>query len=485
MVFDRIQNRILLLFVGLVSAIVLVSGGLLDWAVRRSLEAELGRKLIALAQAVSASLEPEEIAVIRETTGPRAERRLGEKIRRFKNGTDAARIFLFDPDKRILLDTHSDDAAPPSAVGLLFFESELQSVRNGDPAHSILFRGEDGRPAMTGFSPLFADGEVIGGVAVEGSAAFLAAADAIRNRLVWIAALSVFAAVVLGLLLARTITRPVGRLLAASERIGRGDYTEPIPRLGRDEIGNLTRTMEAMRLSILERENELKAMVAGVAHEIRNPLGGMELFAGLLQDRVKEESSAAGPVDHIVREIGHLKEIVNRFLDFARPRLPVPESCNVREAVDSCLRLLLPAHPARPVTLNCRIGPADAVRCDPNHLREILMNLLKNALEAMPGGGTLVITSRPAGPFIRIRIGDSGRGIPDPVRPQIFTPFFTTRPEGTGLGLSIAKSLAEANGGRLLLAASGPDGTVFEMDLPPSGEANPAPQRNGGRREGR
>jgi signal transduction histidine kinase len=461
----RIQNRILFLFVGLVVSIILLSGWLLDWSIRRSLEAELGRKLIAVAQAVSASLDPEEIAVLMEGPGPRTARRLDEKINRFRTKTEVARIYLFDTRERILLDTGVEDQSRPSDVDLLFFKSELEAVWRGNPAHSILFEGVDGRPAMTGFSPVLVDGAVRAGVAVEGSATFLDAARQMRNRLISIAALSIFSAIGLGLFLARTITQPIKRLVTASNRIGRGDYSAPVLEPGKDEIGHLAGTMEIMRRSILERENELKALVAGVAHEIRNPLGGMELFAGLLKDDVKPGTPASKNVEHIAREIGHLKEIVNRFLDFARPQKPVQESCRVRDILQSCLDLIDGPLSNRHIRVENRISDFDTVWVDPNHLKEILLNLVQNSLDALPENGTLILTSRREGPFLVLHIEDTGRGIPEEIRAQIYTPFFTTRPDGTGLGLSIAKSLVEANGGGLHLISSGPDGTKFEIRL--------------------
>lgn len=464
MFFNRIQNRILFLFVGLVIGIVLLSGWLLDWSIRRSLEAELGRKLIAVAQIISASLDGDEVTALLEVPGPRTRQRLEERIGRFRTGTEIARIRLFDREERILFDSRPEQSENAD-IGLIFFTSEIQLVWGGYPAHSILFQGLDGRPAMTGFSPVILGGAVRAGVAVEGSATFLDAARKMRNRLIGIAAVSILLAIGLGLLLAQTITRPIKRLVTASNRIGRGDYSAPVLEPARDEIGHLAGTMEIMRKSILERENELKAMVAGVAHEIRNPLGGMELFAGLLEDEVTPETPASKHVDHIVREIGHLKEIVNRFLDFARPQKPVQESCRVQNILQSCLDLLGRPLSTRHIRVENRIADSGKVWVDPNHLKEILLNLLQNSLDALEENGSIILSSRHEDSFLILCIEDTGLGIPEEIRAQIYTPFFTTRQDGTGLGLSIAKSLAEANGVTLHLVRSGPDGTVFEIRL--------------------
>src|SRR4030042_3799299 len=125
--------------------------------------------------------------------------------------------------------------------------------------------------------------------------------------------------------------------------------------------------MEAMRRSIIARERELKTLVAGVAHEIRNPLGGMELFAGLLADEVRGNTEASGYVTRIRGEIGHIQAVVNRFMDFARPQKPVPQCCSAAACIAETAALLPLSHGKNSIDLDLP-GSSCRVWTDPNHL---------------------------------------------------------------------------------------------------------------------
>ncbi len=138
-----------------------------------------------------------------------------------------------------------------------------------------------------------------------------------------LAAVSVLAAV----LATFSITRNVRRLAAAAERIGAGDLHEPVSIKTRDELGLLGETMERMRIQLAERDAKKQQMLAGIAHEVRNPLAGMTLFAGILRDEVSEGDERRGHVEKIQRELDYLERVVSDFLEYARR--PKPELTDV------------------------------------------------------------------------------------------------------------------------------------------------------------
>jgi signal transduction histidine kinase len=461
----RIQHRIILLFVLFAVAVFLISGWTLQWMIRQSLEAELGRKLTAVASAAAILLSEEEIDYLRRGLGPRATQRLRQSLLDLQDRTSLKRIYFFDLDGRSLLDTE-DVAAGEPYYQLRFYQREMEAIRAGSTAHTILFRDIHDRPAMTGLAPLITAGKTVGGVGVEGSATFLDALGRLQTRLYVIGLLGALAAVLLGALLARTITRPVNALVAASRKIGSGDYSETIAVQSRDEIGTLAATMEDMRKSVLERERELKAMLAGVAHEIRNPLGGIELFVGLLSDHVAADAEPKKHVQRIAREVAQLKGIVESFLEYARPKSPTPEPCSLDGLLRETASLLDSQMTSRDIALS--IEPPDPdppVEADPQHLKRIFLNLLRNALQAVPDGGKIRIWWQQAGREVKVTLADTGSGIPPEAAGRIFDPFFTTRQSGTGLGLAIVKTLVEANGGSIQLVRSGQDGTIFDIML--------------------
>ena len=469
MFFHRIHYRIISLFVILVIAILFISGRMLHWTIRQSLEAEVGRKLMAVANAVSVQFEEEEIGFLVEGIGSRTKTHLLHRLLRMKKATQVKRIFLFDMEGKSLLDTEQTTDPGNSYFRLQFYRTEIEEIKKGRSAHSILFQGIDKEPTMTGFAPLLQNEQFVGGVGVDGSISFLGAVFQMRERLYRIGIAAAFVAVILGLLMARTITGPLWKLVKASRQIGQGDVSEPVPSLGKGEIGLLAQTMEEMRNSVIERERELKTMLAGVAHEIRNPLGGIELFAGLLSDEVAQNKNATAHMERITSEVTHLKEIVNSFLDYARPQEPSKENFLLREVLFDVRLLLENELKTHNIILPLPKDTDDAtVFADPEHVKRILLNLIRNAIQAMPDGGKMHIRWEKTDHTIELYLKDEGRGIPQEIRDKIFTPFFTTRDKGTGLGLSIVKGLIEANDGTIRLASSDKKGTEFVVSLPKS-----------------
>ena len=466
MFLDRIQIRLTVLVALLIALILGVGGWTLDWIVRQSLETELANKLVAVARAASMMFDEEQVTFVFQGFGPRVEKQFRDRLAAFQKATGANRITVLDPEGRALLDTEESQPGVFPHFQTFLYRKAAETLRSGQPTSSILFEDIDGRPAMIGFAPLLAGGRTVGGIGVEGSVTFLDSMRILRWRLVGIGLAGFLLAVAAGALMARSITRPVGQLVHVSQKIGEGDYTTPIPGRPRGEIGFLTRAMETMRQGIVVREQELKTMLAGVAHEIRNPLGGIELFSGLLLDETSPRSKARTHVQRIQKETAHLKYIVDRFLTFARPHPPNPSECRISDLVEEIRLLLGPKLTQERIVLQIQDSGEAAAWIDPSHGRQIFLNLVLNAAAAMSEGGIVRIGLVRNGDFLDVSVRDTGTGIPEDIRPSIFTPFFTTREEGTGLGLSIVKSLVEANSGSIRLAATFSQGTEFVISLP-------------------
>ena len=464
MFFQKLQIRLIFIFVSFVIVILLISGWMLQWMIRQNLEAELGNKLTAVAGAASVQFDEEEIGYLIQTIGPRTHEVLSEKLRLLKQTAGVKRIYFFDSEGKSLLDTDSKINRGDVYFNLRFYPNEIEAVRSGKTVHTVLFYSTEGEPAMSGYAPLMLANAVVGGVGVDGSVPFLGAVRTLRKRLLWIGISGSILAVILGMVFAGTISRPVSKLAHSSKRIGMGDYDKPISLQDKGEIGLLAQTMEEMRKNIIEREKELKAMVAGIAHEIRNPIGGIELFTGLLDDETKSNPKVRSHVQRIANEVRYLKEIVNRFLEFARPKEPQKEAVNLGNIIGEVESLLADQIENQKIriTRSKNINRL-TVFVDPGHLKEIVLNLVQNAVQALPDGGELRFEAVEEQNTIRLRIGDTGPGIPANMRTDIFRPFFTTREKGTGLGLPIVRGLVEANGGTIRLLPKDTPGTEFEI----------------------
>jgi len=282
-------------------------------------------------------------------------------------------------------------------------------------------------------------------------------------------------------LLARQVAEPVRRLADASRRIASGDYTPRLASRSRDEMGSLVADFNSMAKALAEqradlvRRKQLEAwaeMARSIAHEIKNPLTPIQLSAEhvrrLLADRgVLPSPEIDACLDSIVRQVRDLRDISQAFSTYARlPDLvlePADPSSFLAEVV-------APYRAAPPPGIDVReaYGDAPPVRIDRRILSRALVNLVANAIEAMPRGGTLTVAARKDanGGGAILSVADTGVGIGPDARARLFEPYFSTKSSGTGLGLAIVRRVVEAHGGTIDVESEPGKGTTFTIRLP-------------------
>jgi signal transduction histidine kinase len=227
----------------------------------------------------------------------------------------------------------------------------------------------------------------------------------------------------------------------------------------------------------LLRAEQLSAvgqLAAGVAHEVRNPLAGIKLLVGSALASNNNKPLTLEDLRVIHREVARLEQTVQGFLDFARPTSPKLERCDVRRVITEAAQLIGARARQAGVALELpHAGPEVPVTADATQLGTVLVNLFLNALDSMPSGGRLrvALDNGPGGP--RVRVCDTGSGIPAEIVPRLFTPFTTSKPAGTGLGLSLSRRIIEEHGGTLTGFNQPGGGACFDISLPPA-EANHA-----------
>jgi signal transduction histidine kinase len=219
---------------------------------------------------------------------------------------------------------------------------------------------------------------------------------------------------------------------------------------------------QALRQSRLAAMGEMAAMLA---HEVRNPLGVMELFTGLLLQDLRAQPDALRLAREVARGITDLNHLVTNLLEFTRTQVPRRAPVDVDALIEDALRYGADLQAAHAVAVERRLGTPAALG-DPDLLRPVFTNLVRNALEAMPGGGTLTVTAEHDARTVRIAIADTGPGIAPAEREAIFRPFYTTRARGTGLGLAVARELVTAMHGRLDVESEVGRGATFTVTLP-------------------
>jgi two-component system sensor histidine kinase FlrB len=253
----------------------------------------------------------------------------------------------------------------------------------------------------------------------------------------------------------------------------------------RARVGELTLELEEKNRRLaasLERQRELEAaalrqsrlaamgeMAALLAHEVRNPLGAMELFTGLLMEDLRERPDTLRLARQVASGIADLDHLVTNLLQFTRTRQQTDAGAarvDCRAVADDALRWAEDVIDANGVRVERRFATGECIgRGDAALLRPALLNLVRNAVQAMPTGGVLVTTVARDATHVAVTVADTGPGIPADAREAIFTPFFTTRVKGTGLGLTVVRELVRALGGTIDVRNGIDAGAAFTVRL--------------------
>ncbi|MCX6841833.1 MAG: ATP-binding protein [candidate division WOR-3 bacterium] len=214
-----------------------------------------------------------------------------------------------------------------------------------------------------------------------------------------------------------------------------------------------------------ERLRTLGEMAAGMAHEVKNPLAAIRSSAQILAGHVSGKDAEFAGI--VVSEVDRLNKVVNEFLEYARPAPLKREPVKLSAVLDSCLELLAPVIKQAGVAVK-RTYPSDegTVDADSAQLRQVFLNLILNAIQAVENQGSVEVSVRESGRETQVTVKDNGPGIPPDKLTSVFEPFYTTKPGGTGLGLPIAQRIVAEHGGRLVIESTPGEGTTATVILP-------------------
>jgi signal transduction histidine kinase len=292
-----------------------------------------------------------------------------------------------------------------------------------------------------------------------------------RSFLVALLVAAPLVAVVVSVLIGRSIAAPVARLEAGAARIAAGDLDARIEVRGAPELEELARRFNEMTAAVKEHQERLVEseklagigrLAAGVAHEINNPLGVILGYARILGK--KSDGSMAEDLAVVEEETLRAKEIVDGLLDLSRPLPPGAEPVDLRALSEDVVSRLGDAR----LLDGVRVSVEGSARAPghPEKLRQVLVNLVRNAVEAAGAGGRVDVRLVQRDGTAEVAVEDSGPGIPSELRSRLFEPFFTTKPRGTGLGLAVSRAIARAHGGDLAADAAPAGGARFALRLP-------------------
>lgn len=281
-------------------------------------------------------------------------------------------------------------------------------------------------------------------------------------------------------LLSRSLSAPIRNLAKAALAIRWGDYTQRIETKGRDEIAYLARTFNEMaqklqelkrleaELSLKERIGAMGELALGIAHEVRNPLGIIKASAQLILRKGELDPSLTRLMEQLIEQVDRIEELLSSFLRFGRPSWEthfVP--LEPKNLIERCLKFCELKFKEQRVQASIEdFSEGAKILADEALVVEAALNILLNAMDAMPQGGSLKVSLEKEGGLLLVRFQDTGPGIPQALREHIFEPFFTTKPSGTGLGLTRVYHVMQAHLGNVRVESKDGEGAVITLAFP-------------------
>jgi signal transduction histidine kinase len=304
----------------------------------------------------------------------------------------------------------------------------------------------------------------------------------IRNISLMIAGVGVFIGVVVSGIVAARFSRPIRMLALAATQIGQGNWDVRVETSGKDEIGKLAVAFNQMTAELMGQRERLvqservaawRELARRLAHELKNPLFPLQIT---VENLLRARQNSPQEFDEVFREstttllaeIANLKTIIGRFSDFSKMPAPQLQAVDLNEMVRSVAQLFqgqLNREPAR-IQPELLLGDSPQVSADPVLLRRVVENLVLNAIDAMPKGGTLTFRTTTADRFAVFELSDTGAGLTPEECARLFTPYYTTKQHGTGLGLAIVQSVVSDHQGSISVSSKKDHGTTFHVELP-------------------
>ena len=290
-------------------------------------------------------------------------------------------------------------------------------------------------------------------------------------------------AVILSFLFIKSITSPLNKILIATRRLKTGDLDHRVEPL-KDEFGEVADSINEMASSLkqqmhnIQRTEQLRMcgeIATGLAHEIKNPLAGIKISMEFLSQDSSLSEEDREILTKVIDEVRRIEVLLRGLLNFAKPPVPQFAHAKVNNIIDICIMFSIrtqsipSSNNPKEITVSKNFDDTiPTIMADQLQLQQVFLNLLLNAIDAMPGGGTLTLNTACSNDkkSIKIEIADSGKGISHKDMNKIFQPFFTTKSKGTGMGLAITRRIIEEHGGSISVSSEYGRGTIFTIVLP-------------------
>ena len=357
----------------------------------------------------------------------------------------------------------------------------------GEPRDtSAIIHWNSGFDETVNASPLFGEKNQLLGVLLVGSSrqVYIELRNQIRSAALLAASAGLVLAILLSSWAAARVTRPIERLAQAAHEVAGGNWHTNVEVGSRDEIGQLADSFNRMTRELLDQHHRLvqaervaawRELARRLAHELKNPLFPLQLTVENLlraRERGQQEFDATfcESARTLLTEIANLKNIIGRFSEFSKMPQPHWQAVELKDLVENIAKVHQAQLERAGISCGLDVSTSPPIAADPDLLRRAVSNLVLNAIDAMPQGGTLTLRVRNQDSSVRIEVADTGVGIKPEERERLFTPYYTSKLHGTGLGLAIVQSIVSDHGGTISVESELGRGTTFIIELPPNSE---------------
>ncbi|MCC7431034.1 HAMP domain-containing histidine kinase [bacterium] len=365
--------------------------------------------------------------------------------------------FIFDSSFVVLAD--QTKITSEKETRLLLNRKEIKELKIGEVTTSLPFKSENGKWFLWGFYR-FSEKHWL---CTQENANRLEHIENLSVYFWWIGIAGTLLTVFVSWFLAKNLTKPIYELVSFSALLEGGNFKATLPEKIKGELLILAKAMDKMREGLANKQREKEQMLAQIAHEIQNPLGGIELLAGLVREDLPKNSKNIVYLEKISSEILGLKTLITAYLNFSRPIKANREPVEIKKAVDEAFFLLSDKFESKKTNLIFE-GSSETILFGYNQLKQVLVNLFSNSLEAIQNEGSIKISVEKNGNNYFLRVCDDGTGIKNGNTEEVFEPFFTGRVNGTGLGLAITRKICQENEAKIYVSNNEKKGCTFTIE---------------------
>jgi signal transduction histidine kinase len=288
------------------------------------------------------------------------------------------------------------------------------------------------------------------------------------------------------LITSRWVRAPLSRVIGAMKRVEEGDLDVSVHLTSQDELGRVAQSFNSMVETLRKNKRDLEILhqrelertqkmatigelAEAIAHEIRNPVAGVSASVKIIREGLEKNDPKTKVFDEIYFQTDRIEKIVSNLLQFARKSIPQPSYVDIHEIIKKTFRLFSFQFQDQRINIEQVFqSHLPQIYADPDQIQHVLMNIVLNAIQSMPEGGTIQIKTffQPEEEMVHLTLSDKGKGISEETLPKIFKPFFSTKAKGAGLGLAIVEKIVHEHGGKLAVSSAVGVGTTVEISLP-------------------